>query len=202
MHLSLHLNDDLHHVKWHRMCRIHLQNGWRGERRERGREEGRGRGGGGKGREGKGRGGEGRGGGGEAMELLPAAVAGTGVPQSEVAGSTVQPVRERRNVWKGYGEREGRWEGSRELGCCAFVRIKVSEWKGRTVHVSYLGHRLIATRGEQVEQTLLHGEILTNVSYLGHRLIATRGEQVEQTLLHGEILTNISYLGHRLIGAS
>ena len=50
---------------------------------------------GGEGREGRGeRGGEGRGG--EEMELLPAAVAGTGLPHSEVAGSTVQPVREKR----------------------------------------------------------------------------------------------------------
>ena len=104
------------------MCRIHhLQNGGRRERgRERRGEEGRG----GEGRGGDGRGGEGRGGerreerggqgrgregrGGEEMNLLPAAVAGTGVAHSEVAGSTVQPVREkRRKLWKGCGEREG-----------------------------------------------------------------------------------------------
>ena len=73
-------------------------------RRGRGRE-----GRGGEGRGGEGRGGEGRGG--EGMELLPAAVAGTGVLHSEVAGSTVQPVREkRRKPWKGCGETDGRWE--------------------------------------------------------------------------------------------
>ena len=84
-----------------------------GERRGDGRgEEGgeRREGRGGEKREGRGEeGGEGRGG--EEMELLPAAVAGTGVLHSEVAGSTVQPVREeRRKPWKGCGEIDGRWE--------------------------------------------------------------------------------------------
>ena len=36
------------------------------------------------------------------MELLPAGVAGTGLPHSEVVGSTVQPVREEsRKVLRG-----------------------------------------------------------------------------------------------------
>ena len=94
-----------------------MQNGWRGGKREKGKEGEKGWGGEergeGKGREGRGgrKGGEGRGGeergrGGESIaeviELLPAGVAGTGLPHSEVVGSTVQPVREEsRKVLRG-----------------------------------------------------------------------------------------------------
>ena len=113
----MHLKYDLHHVK-----QQHLQNGWRGGKKEKGKEGEKGWGGegrrGGKGREGKegeggreGRGGEERRGEGESIaeviELLPAGVAGTGLPHSEVVGSTVQPVREEsRKVLRGRERRE------------------------------------------------------------------------------------------------